>query len=366
MVTSRQSSAKDGFMKRLVILILLNFVVACTLRSASDAKPKLLDVVFSKEFPSASLRKVEFSRDGKSILAAPYSGAVYVVDSEDFSMTALEFEGLLENAGFIPNSNEIFAIDEDGFVQIWDSNLKKRFSYKFPERGKLASVSEDARYIAYGGYLYDTSANKLLAEPASHAFQTALQFHGNDYVLSAGHWDQSVIIRNLTNDTRTLWRTDDRISAAAAVDDFIVAGTDDGDCYVWTMPGDKPVRTITGWGGIYLMAKHPRDPIFAISREDSATVYSLRPFKRLLDIEASDLIQSLTLSENGIIALGESNGTIQMWDIYKKALIGTYSVDNDTIYGLAIDPKTSNLAAGTSSGKLLLLKANVESHGGTP
>ncbi|WP_036253011.1 WD40 repeat domain-containing protein [Methylobacter sp. BBA5.1] len=353
-------------MKRLVMLILLNFMVACTLRSASDAKPKLLDVVFSKAFPSASFNKVEFSKDGKSILAVPYSGAVYVVDSEDFSMKTLELEGTLAEAGFIPNGNEVFTADLYGFAQIWDSNLKKRFSYKFPESGKLASVSEGSKYIAYGGYLYDTSANKLLAEPVDHVDQSALQFHGSDYVLSAGYWDQFVIIRNLTDDTRTLWRTDDRITAAVAVDDFIVAGTDDGNCYVWTMPGDKPVRTITGWGRIYLMAKHPNEPIFAISREDSATVYSLRPFKRLLDIDASDLIQSLTLSENGIIALGESNGTIQMWDINKKALIGTYRVDNDPIYGLAIDPKTSNLAAGTYFGKLLLLKANRESHGGTP
>ncbi|MCL7423058.1 MAG: hypothetical protein M8364_19375 [Methylobacter sp.] len=353
-------------MKRLVILILLNFVVACTLRSASDAKPKLLDVVFSKEFPSASFRKVEFSRDGKSILAASYYDAVYVVDSEDFSMKTLGLEGLLEDAGFIPNSNEIFATDEDGFVQIWDSNLKKRFSYKFPERGEMASVSEDAKYIAYSGYLYDTSANKLLADPTSHIAQSALQFHGNDYVLSAGYWDQSVVIRNLINDTRTLWRTDDEITAAAAIDNFIVVCTIDGNCYVWTIPGDKPVRTITGWDSVRFIAKHPREPIFAISREDNVTVYSLRPFKRLLDIDASDLIRSLTLSENGIIALGESNGTIQMWDINKKALIGTYSVENDPIYGLAIDPKTSNLAAGTSSGKLLLLKANRESHGMTP
>jgi WD40 repeat protein len=353
-------------MKRLVMLILLNFMVACTLWSASDAKPKLLDVVFSKAFPSTSFVKVEFSRDGKSILAAPYSGAVYVVDSEDFSMNALEFEGTLIGAGFIPNGNEIFVADIYGFGQIWDSNLKKRFSYRFPESGELASVSEDAKYIAYGGYLYDTSASKLLAEPTSHAFQTALQFHGNDYVLSAGYWEQSVVIRNLTDDTRTIWRTDDEIIAAAAVDNFIVVSTNDGDCYVWTISGDKPVHTITGWDSVRFIATHPSEPIFAISREDSTTVYSLRPFKRLLDIEASDLIRSLTLSENGIIALGEDNGTIQMWDINKKALIGTYKVDNDPIESLAIDPKTSNLAAGTSSGKLLLLKANVESHGGTP
>jgi|GEM_PF-3403949 len=353
-------------MKRLVILILLNFMVACTLKSASDAKPKLLDVVFSKAFPSASLRKVEFSRDGKSILAASYYDAVYVIDSEDFSMRALGFDGLLEDAGFIPNRNEIFAADEDGFVQIWDSNLKKRFSYKFPERGELVSISENAKYIAYGGYLYDTSANKLLAEPTTHIAQSALQFHGNDHVLSAGYWDQSMVMRNLTDNTRTVWRTEDGITAAAAIDNFIVACTNDGDCYVWTMPGDKPVHTIMGWDSVRFIATHPREPIFAISREDNATVYSLRPFKRLLDIEASDLIRSITLSENGIIALGESNGTIQMWDIDKKALIGTYKVDNDPIYSLAIDPKTSNLVASTYFGKLLLLKANVESHGATP
>ncbi|WP_020158897.1 WD40 repeat domain-containing protein [Methylobacter marinus] len=353
-------------MKRLVVLILLSFMVACTLRSASDAKPKLLDVVFSKAFPSTSFVKVEFSRDGKSILATPYSDAVYVVDSEDFSVTSLEIEGILAQAGFIPNSNEIFVADRDSFVQLWDSNLKKRFSYRFPERGKRASVSQDSKYIAYGGYLYDTSANKLLGEPIAHVDQSALQFHGNDHVLSAGYWEQSVIMRNLTDDTRTVWRTDDRITAAAAIDNFIVACTHDGDCYVWTISGDKPVHTITGWDSVRFIATHPREPIFAISREDSVTVYSLRPFKRLLDIEASDLIRSLSLSENGIIALGEDNGTIQMWDINKKALIGTYSVENEPIYGLAIDPKTSKLVAGTYKGKLLLLKANVESHGGTP
>src|SRR5690606_4236599 len=127
----------------------------------------------------------------------------------------------------------------------------------------------------------------------------------------------------------------------------------DGDCYVWSIAEDKPRHAITGWGSVDLLATHPREPLFAVGREKVASVYSLRPFKKLFDIKSSDLIRAITISDNGLIAIGEYNGTIQMWDINKKELIGTYSVENDPINTLAIDPGTSNVVAGTNKGKLL-------------
>ncbi|BBA32723.1 MGC52698 protein [Methylocaldum marinum] len=69
---------------------------------------------------------------------------------------------------------------------------------------------------------------------------------------------------------------------------------------------------------------------------------------------------------NGLIAIGEYNGTIQIWDINKKELVGTHGVENDPILALAIDPRTSNMVAGTKKGKLFLLKANMERDGGIP
>jgi WD40 repeat protein len=365
MAMFRRGAVKDGYMKKLVILILLNFIVACVIRPASsDGKLKPLDVVFSKTFTNDSFRKVEFSRDGSSILAASSYHTVYLIDRASFSMTTLEFDGALVGAGFIPNSNEVFVANDDGLVQIWDSGSKKRFSYRFQNTGHQAVISEDSKYIAYGGEVYDISANKLLAEPLYHAVQSALQFIGNDHVLSAGYWDRSVVIRNLPKNTRVEWRTKGRINTAASIDDVILIGTVDGDCYVWPIAEDKPRHTITGWGSIDLLATHPREPIFAVGREKAASVYSLRPFKKLFDIKSSDLISAMTISDNGLIAIGEYNGTIQIWDIHKKELIGTHSVENDPIKTLAIDPGTSNVVAGTYNGKLLLLKASMGSDEG--
>lgn len=358
MVMSQLIEANPVNTKTLTILILINVIVACSINKAnSDSQTQPLSVVYSKAFTDASINKVNYSENGQTILVASAFRKVFILDRSSFETTAtFQFNGSLANARLIDNGNKIFIANQDGLVQIFDIESKKAlFSHQFPHSEKLADTSAHANYIAYGGNVYSRSAGKLLSTSVSHAVQTALQIQCNSYVLSAGYRDQRVVVRNVDENTQKIWQTQDPITTASMMNNFIIAGTDNGDCYIWATPNNKPIQILNGAGRVTVIATHPQETIFAVARDKTVKIYSLKPFKSLLHIKLTSTIQTIAFSKSGIVGIGEDNGTIQVWNIKSASFIGRHKTENDAITTLAINPNKQDIVAGTYKGQLLLL-----------
>ena len=236
-------------LKCLTILILFNFTVGCGLNIADYNSPPL-NVIFSKKIEGSSLRKGEYSEDGQTILLAQAYDGVHIINRKNLKTTAVfEFDDSLSNARLIDNGKELFMADHSGYAQIWDvRSQKKLFSYQFPEGEKLADISDNANYIAYGGYVYDRSTNKLLTEENLHSFRKVLTFINNYNVLYAAFWEIRIVLRDLKNNTFNTWVTEDEIPSATALKNFIIAGTTNGECIIWKVPDKEPFKKVKGPG----------------------------------------------------------------------------------------------------------------------
>jgi len=64
------------------------------------------------------------------------------------------------------------------------------------------------------------------------------------------------------------------------------------------------------------------------------------------------LIQAATISDKGILNLGEYKGIIQIWDIDKFSFIG--NIEYDPITALSFNPEKREVLVGTQKGQVLL------------
>lgn len=360
-------------LKFLTIFMLFNLTVGCAL-NITDYKSPPLNVFFSKVIEDEGIDHLEYSEDGQTILTASDYGNIHILTRQNLkSVVVIEFDDILANARakahILDNGKKIFMADHSGYAQIWDLRSKKRlFSYQFPKGEKLADISDDANYIAYGGYVYDRSVGVLLKKDAAHAVQTALTFLDKKNVLSAGFWDQSIVLRDLNNNTFDTWVTEDEIPSAAALRNFIIAGTTNGECIIWKVPDKEPFKKVKGPGffnfiSIFtdwtdIIATHPQKLIFAAVWGKHTCIYQLEPFKKLLHLKSNSEIRAVAISNNDLIALGDVNGTVAIWDINKGVPIGRHKMrGDDSIISLAFNPKREEILVGTYNGQISVLTA---------
>jgi WD40 repeat protein len=356
--------------QRFIIIFLISLTVTASCGAnqvQSGPNQKLLTVVFSKSFTNVPQAKVAFSKNGALILAAGAYDSVNIIHAGNFRSTAkIGFSGSLANAQLI-NEDKVFIANQDGLTQIQAiNNHKQILLFKFPQGEKYAAISQDMNHIAYGGFIYAVNEAELQNPTVTHAVQSSLQFFGTDGILTAGFHDQRIVLRNLQNNKQRVFEADDPVTAAAMVtNDYLVAGTNKGECYLWNVsnnlqPG-KPERKIQSIDRVNLVSADSENSVFAVSGTRSLQVFSVAPFRKLFETKTTNQIRAIAIKDNWLI-IGEDDGKIQLWDFINGRLIGKHELKDDAIESLDIyvaTPKKSSellIVVGSYRGNVLLLK----------
>ncbi|MDR0563403.1 MAG: WD40 repeat domain-containing protein [Azoarcus sp.] len=140
----------------------------------------------------------------------------------------------------------------------------------------------------------------------------------------------------------------------------MVALKDNGECIVWQFEERREIgRCGTGrLFGLGIKEKHlalSRDgKTFATSVNQKIRVYSIEPFRLLMEITAPQNVITLALSGDGRIAGGFEDGRIQVWEVPTGKIIGQGDVGDarNNVRQLTFQPGGNLLAAWSMSGVL--------------
>ncbi|MEX0729509.1 MAG: WD40 repeat domain-containing protein [Aquisalimonadaceae bacterium] len=300
-----------------------------------------------------------FSRNGELILAADSRANVRLYSHDSGALlTSLHVERKhwferrrLTTAGLLDDDTAFYLSWDGGLFEIWGiAPTELRFSHRFAGIGGEKTTAANADYIAQGEHVLDRGTGELLEGRflAHYGFSVDYQLTDGSLLFSASPLSRSVVLSDLGQRTQHLWHSG-RVQAAAftASQRYLVVGG--SRCQVWRLPDPELAhRCASRWpfgADVTRVTAHPAEDLFAVYQGNAIRVYTLDPFKHLLDIKAPDHIQHLALTVNNRVVFVDREDNLEVWDIATGKLLGKHAFSS--VQHLAVHPKTGDvLVAG--------------------
>ncbi len=362
---------------------------------------KTLQQPISPQGYIVSVNQVVFSPDGKTLAAGSGDGVIVLWDSETFQQIGEPLHGAtgsLSGFAFSPDSSVLAIGEVDNTITLWDvrtrqqlgSPLQRNSDSKL-ERIYSVAFSPDGRMLASTGSdhtikLWDTKSHQLIGEPlrAHNDIISSLAFSIDGKILASGSSDETVILWDTTTRQpieKPLDGHGGSVTSIAFSPDgkTIVSGSSDTTIILWSiqkqwlvaepLKGDIGLVTFSPIGGKFATASSSVVVASVINNGMSMiTLWELSTRQPIAPplLAETGFVRSIAFSPDGhILASGNANGTINLWNVDNHELIGqplqqpSGSFFN-SINSVAFSPDGKILASGSQDTTVTLW--DVENH----
>lgn len=345
-----------------IVVTLVCTLLACQVNS-KEGKSLKLDPIFSKTFDEP-IAIVDISDDGNHFLAGGWINKIRFWTAKNPNLPVeVSFEGELVALQFTSKNNKIFFADGTGVVRLFGSRLNDVLNeYRFPMPASYACLSDDSKLIAYGENILLYEKNKLVPLTTSHAAQSSLQISSQNYVLTSGYHDASVIVRDAGGNILAAWKLTDSVQTAAisSSGDFVIASTEKGDCRLWQVADQKRILRFNSSEPALAIHIDSTGKYFVLVMSNSISAYQVEPFKKIFSKKIKGEIRTSILARNNWLAIGLLNGHVQLWDIFKGNLLAVVGKNKGRITSIDINPSANLLMTGSYDGYLSVFRIQNE------
>ncbi|MDR0328022.1 MAG: WD40 repeat domain-containing protein [Planctomycetaceae bacterium] len=226
----------------------------------------------------------------------------------------------IRGLAFSPDAARLVTVDQDGKIHVWNAqNGRLLRTLREPVRGtRQICFKPDGTHFAVCGYdknvrVYDSATYKLLATlPAHDTNNEAIAYSHDGSLLAVG--GRTGVIR--------VWRTSDTQ-------------------HITVIEGDsRRVRALAFSPDDSLLAAAGEGPFIMLWEPQTGTLvrtFTERPGKTF----------SLTFCGNDVVASGESDNMIRLWNPATGKQTALLSGHTGTISTMIFEPKTQNLVTGS-------------------
>lgn len=345
-----------------VPLVLAILVMGACRVTGEDNTEAQLQTLFSAAFSEDSIAFVDISDDGKHILAGDAVEKIryWNLNARDRPIE-INFDSELIALNFASRDNQVFFANRVGQTRLLDNSLKAILSeYKFPQPSRFSRISRDLELIAYGEYIFYRNRNELSPSTVGHAGQSSLQLSNQNFIVTSGFHDERVVVRRNDGATIADWRLENPVttSAISADGDFVVASTENGDCFLWHVPTGKLAQRCDNAEAANTIHFDALGKYFILIMEDAITAYQLEPFKKLFSTDVNSNITSSFLAENNWLAIGTDASDIVLVDVVQGKHIGALKLDKGKITSIDVNAAARLLLLGTDDGNIKLYRVS--------
>ncbi len=304
------------------------------------------------------------SRDGNHwlVLNAPHELRMY----EDFAK-APQLHGLdggIDATGWMDGERVFLAHSEGGstpsepvvrVVALLDSGLRTLSVVKLPKHepelsANMYAVSPSGRFIAVDSAVFDTQRGAWLLQRAMHASQTALEFSGDDWLLTASYHDERVRLRSLRDKTEYARFMPEEVTGATfdAASRVAFVGTR-SDVYAWNVVSNELERA--GVGGVQSLRLCDGGRVLAVLGDRHLWLLDTQTLKTRFKIKLQ--AHALDLAVDGaLVAVSDDSGVVYGVDAHAGKLLASAQVMSDRILALAVHAATRRVVAASARDRI--------------
>lgn len=331
-------------MKQVTLVLLTAMTVvgalACRFANTLVSEPRAGGVVWERLLYKNDLPEfsdIAFSSDGERFLitdgyrffelwAKPFKKPTRRVPTT--------LDNYVESLKFFGDQNDIFTYNGHGLAQVWDKSLQdKKFVYQYPDNIHIAAITPDGRFMAADGWLYDRQTKKMVGRTVAHATNVATCFGGSSLLLTAGYHDHGVAVRNIHNGEFEYRRTPYPITGAGISlnEKSVVAVTNKGRCCLWNWPQQDPQTLAITSDGSYFVGFSPDSKWFVIDGSEFMHIFRTHPPARIARLRPDPPCTSVVIASNNLIAMGDQNGVVHIYDVAAGKVIAERKVCEHSI-----------------------------------
>jgi WD40 repeat protein len=344
----------------LLLSVITAIVVAsCVIFNARQLETMPTNVTWERRFykdDSERIEKAAFSPNGDRFIVSdgynfitlwkiPFQTPANKVSIEDY--------GSLVALCFLDHQHYVFFTTEDGFTQIWNQELRfRKFAYKFPTiaGSSISAITEDGRFIAWHGDLYDRKKKSLVGRSMGHAVDSAISFGNSSLLLTSGYWDQRITVRNIFSgkleDRDVPYPVTD--GAVSPNEKYALALTRKGRCYLWNWPDKEPQVLRVSRKAEIMGGFSPDSKWFAIWGDKFLYIFQTDPLERLACLKHDPGITSVQVASSNLIVIGDRTGRIHIFDVAAQKVIAQQKVLRHGIYSVELFVDKGLLWAATN------------------
>ena len=351
-------------------------------KPVAEPKPELL--WSSSPEPSAEVRSIAYSPDGKTLASGLSGGQIRLWDARSGALlrTLDGHANEVHSVAFAPDGNTLASGSEDKTIKLWDARSGELLRTLEGHINWVTSVAfaPDGKTLASSSYdntikLWDARSGELLRTLEGHTrtvYSVAFAPDGSTLASSSSDdtiklWDarSGEVLRTLEGHTSSVW------SVAFAPDGSTLASSsDDKTIKLWDARSGELLRTLEGhtsW--VTSVAFAPDGNTLASGSYDKTIkTWDARSGELLRTLEGhTSRVNSVAFAPDGsTLASGSDDKTIKTWDARSGEL--QLSIDargpghkrkghTDWVYSVAFAPHGNTLASGSTDTTIKLWDA---------
>ena len=348
-------------------------------KPVAEPKPELL--WSSSPEPSAEVRSIAYSPDGKTLASGLSGGQIRLWDARSGALlrTLDGHANEVHSVAFAPDGNTLASGSEDKTIKLWDARSGELLRTLEGHINWVTSVAfaPDGKTLASSSYdntikLWDARSGELLRTLEGHTrtvYSVAFAPDGSTLASSSSDdtiklWDarSGELLRTLEGHTSEVW------SVSFAPDGNTLASGSDGTIKLWDARSGELLRTLEGHTGNF--GSVPFAPYGKTLASGSYTIqlWDARSGEVLQTLEGhTDYVYSVSFAPDGnTLASGSEDKTIKTWDARSGEL--QLSIDargpgherkghTGIVYSVAFAPDGNMLASSSSDDTIKLWDA---------
>lgn len=255
------------------------------------------------------------------------------------------------------NANWLLIAPESGRVHIADVATRAPvLEHRFHAQGRLAGLSPDGRYLAFGGSVLDREQREELGKPETVAWQSALAFARNaSRLVIAGLQDANLVVRDLPSGATRSFSADGKIDAATLSPDggVVAAALRGGKLQLWRQPDGAALRDLSGPEAARALFYVAGGARLVVAHEAGVCVYDPNNADELYFSRVDTRLLSFAF-DGDLLAAASVEGEVLLWDVAQGALLGRARLGTQPVNAVAVSAAHKLLLAADSAGAVAL------------
>lgn len=335
-------------------------------------EPIVLD--FSDLPETSAIDQIAFSPDGLSIAAANQNGIVRVwsLGQQTSFVDFVDRQGAASSVEFSQDGTRLLIGGVDGVLSVWsiaDREVIHRFfghdlrvtSIAVPKAGnQLFSCSEDRSIRSWS--LRDMA--RFDSPNASRSSYGLVLVDEDQSLISGGQTESVVTVWNTDGETevRTFPGASGTTNYLSAAGSFVAGGNWGGNVSLWDWKTGELLSESSNreYGGMQQCAMSPDGKWLVYTTTEKLVVcwnVETRRLERMLLVEGGAWGVDFA-ADSSHVAIGGNDGTIHWFSAETWSKAWTSKTELDKILCVRVSPDGSWLAAGSESGKLVIMSTN--------